>query len=91
MVNLDTTIVRNTDLMAVPMDGDLVMMSISQGTYYGINPVGGRIWSLLEQPASVASLCNTIVSEFEVSKEQCQQDVLQFVEQLLKAGVVSQV
>lgn len=91
MVNLDTTIVRNTDLMAVPMDGDLVMMSISQGTYYGINPVGGRIWSLLEQPASVASLCNTIVSEFEVSKEQCQQDVLQFVEQMLKAGVVSQV
>lgn len=91
MVNLDTTIVRNTDLMAVPMDGDLVMMSISQGTYYGINPVGGRIWSLLEQPASVASLCNTIVSEFEVSKEQCEQDVLQFVEQLLKAGVVSQV
>lgn len=91
MVNLNTTIVRNTDLMAVPMDGDLVMMSISQGTYYGINPVGGRIWTLLEQPASVASLCNTIVSEFEVSKEQCQQDVLQFVEQMLKAGVVSQV
>jgi hypothetical protein len=89
MVNLDTTIVRNTDLMAVPMDGDLVMMSISQGTYYGINPVGGRIWTLLEQPASVASLCNTIVSEFEVTKEQCQQDVLQFVEQMLKAGVVS--
>lgn len=66
MVNLDTTIVRNTDLMAVPMDGDLVMMSISQGTYYGINPVGARIWALLEQPASVAVLCDTIVREFEV-------------------------
>lgn len=89
MVNLDTTIVRNTDLMAVPMDGDLVMMSISQGTYYGINPVGARIWALLEQPASVAVLCDTIVREFEVTAEQCQQDVLQFVEQMLKAGVVS--
>lgn len=89
--DMNTCVVRNHDLMAVPMDGDLVMMSISQGRYYGINPVGGRIWALLEQPQTVQALCRQIESEFDVTPAQCEQDVLHFVGQLLSAGVVTRV
>lgn len=88
-LQMSSLVSRNPDLLAVPMDGDIVMMSISQGMYYGINPVGARVWALLAQPQTVAALCQVIVAEFEVSAEQCQQDLLQFLQQMQQAEVVT--
>lgn len=90
-LDMHCKIARHPDLLAVPMDGDLVMMSISQGCYYGINPVGARIWEALEMPQSLEALCRMVTAEFEVSAEQCEQDVRLFVQQMLDARVVEQV
>ncbi|MDO8652619.1 MAG: PqqD family peptide modification chaperone [Undibacterium sp.] len=79
---------RHPDLLAVPMDGDLVMMSISQGSYYGINPVGVQIWQALESPQSLATLCELVTAEFDVSAAQCEQDMQVFIRQMLNAKVL---
>ncbi|MBD9415033.1 lasso peptide biosynthesis PqqD family chaperone [Pseudomonas sp. PDM16] len=82
-------IARNPDLVAADMNGDIVMMSIERGAYFGISGVGTRIWELLEQPASVEALVRAIHAEYEVDEPTCQRDMLVFVRELVKHGVVS--
>ena len=88
--NLDTNqkISRQDGLIAVPMDGDLVMMNISTGTYFGINPVGVMIWELLETPHTMAQICHHMMEKYAVDQETCLRDVRNFVEQMLRENIV---
>lgn len=80
---------RNPDLIATDMDGETVMMSIERGEYYGIGGVGSRVWSLLEQPASLATVVATIRAEFDVDEATCQADMARFLDELQQLGLVT--
>ena len=84
----DIPMVRNPELVAAEMDGDLVMMSIDRGEYYGVSGVGPRVWELLEEPISIDALTNKICSEFEVEEARCREDMVQFVTQMSEMGLV---
>jgi len=50
---LQSTISRNSEIVTKEIDGDMVMMSITEGSVFGLNVVGLAIWDLLETPTSV--------------------------------------
>lgn len=56
---------RSADLMVAEMDGDLVMMDVTQGSYFAINPVGAHIWTQLETPQTRAALIDSVQGAFE--------------------------
>jgi hypothetical protein len=87
-IDVTTPIIRHPDLIAAEMDGDLVMMSIEQGQYYGVSGVGPRIWELLERPTTVEELAATICDEFAVDEPTCRRDLLNFSQELLGMGLV---
>lgn len=90
-LNPDTPLIRDPDLVAADMDGDLVMMSIDNGEYYGVGGVGPRVWELLESPRTIEQITAAIVDEFEVEAETCREDILGFIRQLLDMGLVRQI
>lgn len=90
-LTLDTPLIRNPDLVAAEMDGDLVMMSIDHGEYYGVGGVGPRIWELLEQPITVEAITAIICDEFDVEADRCREDMHGFALQLLEMGLVKPV
>ncbi len=81
-ITLNTTIKRNPELVSTDVDGEKVMMSIENGEYFGLDPVGSRIWEMIENPIRVESLVNLLVDEFDVTKEQCEIDTLEFLNEL---------
>ena len=83
-----TLIMRDPDMIAAEMDGDLVMMSIERGEYFGIGGVGTLAWELLEQPTTVDQLCAAVCEAFEVDADTCRDDMLGFVNELLTLGLV---
>lgn len=83
-INLKMTVQRNSEMVASKMDGEIVMMSIDNGEYYGLDPVGSRIWELIEKPTLVNALIDNLLGEFEVSREQCEEDTFAFLNQLLE-------
>ena len=87
-VNKKSLLARNPDLVAAVMDGDIVMMSIERGLYFGISGVGTRIWALLETPMSVEELARIIRSEYEIDEVTCQTDLLAFAQDLVSNGIV---
>lgn len=88
MINSDTKIMRNSDIISSEMDEETVMMNIEQGEYYGVNPVGSRIWELLETPWTFGSLCAQLRKEFDVSEEECKRDVGEFVNVMREKNLV---
>jgi hypothetical protein len=85
---LDTRIVRNPDLVTAPMDGDIVMLSISKGNYYGINPVGVQVWEWLDRPKSLRELAQSMVQVYEVDQTTAESDLQRFVARLLQEDIV---
>lgn len=83
MITLETIISRNNDIISTQMDSDTVMMSIENGKYYGLDPISGRIWELMEQPIKTGDMINILVAEYEVDQYDCERDLLVFLKELL--------
>jgi len=87
-IALQNTVAQSSDPICAEVDGEVVMMSIAKGNYYGLDAVGGRIWQLLAAPVTVASVCETLLAEFAVERATCEADVLRFLEDLQVQGLI---
>lgn len=84
----DTIVTRSDEPIAVEIDRTVVMMSLAQGMYFGLEGVGPRIWALLDRPRSGRELAAELVGEFEVDAETCLRDVCEFLEALKDAQLI---
>lgn len=84
----DTTLVRIGELLSTELDDETVLMSIEAGRYYGMAGTARRIWALLAAPHTLADLSAQLSLEFQVTPAQCEQEILPFLEELVKEGMV---
>ena len=84
IISMNNVVAQSEELVSSDLDGETVLMSIEKGKYYGMDAIGSRIWMLIEQPILVSELCDTLLKEFDVVREQCEQDVLAFLNQLAR-------
>jgi len=85
----NAVITRSMDVMASEMDEELVMMNMENNAYYGLNKVGREIWELLEKEQTVASLCETLTRQYDVTPEQCREEVSALIGKLRGNGLVT--
>ncbi|MEO8138762.1 MAG: PqqD family peptide modification chaperone [Gemmatimonadota bacterium] len=84
----DTVVTRSEEPVAVEVDRSVVMMSVEQGMYFGLEGAGPRIWALLEEPRSVRQLCDELIHDFAVDPDVCRREVGTFLEELRRAQLV---
>jgi hypothetical protein len=75
--------------VACTVSGEVVILHLEEGVYYGLNEVGTRVWELVQQPRSVSEIVDAIVAEFEVERQRCSSDVGELVQALAERGLVS--
>lgn len=73
---------RSTDLLTTVIDGDIVALSLSRDSYFGMSGTGVRVWELLETPRSIDELVALICSEFVVDEATARADIIAFVDEL---------
>ncbi len=88
-IDLTTVLARSTDVVHSETDGGVTMMNVRSGGYFNLASVGARIWSLLEEPMSVGSLCDHLLTEFEVERARCEREVLRLARRMVEEGVVT--
>ena len=57
--------------------------------YITLNPTASFLWDALAQPQSVNSLADLLAEEFDVTRENAQNDVAQFLDMLLQNAMVT--
>jgi len=80
--------VRDPDLLSVDMDGDMVMLSIETGNYFGVSGVGPFIWELMGSPQTLGQLVDAVCAEFEVDAETASVDIETFLGNLRQNGMI---
>ncbi|MEQ8910224.1 MAG: lasso peptide biosynthesis PqqD family chaperone [Vicingaceae bacterium] len=88
MLDAEATIKKSTDILASEVDGEVVMMSIDQGKYFGLDHIGGDVWNKLEEATTIALICQELKKEYKADYETIEKDVRAFVEDLLKHNIV---
>ncbi|NVO10092.1 MAG: lasso peptide biosynthesis PqqD family chaperone [Bacteroidales bacterium] len=91
MITIDyqSIIQRSSKLVSSNMDGETVMMSIESGEYFGLNSVGSRMWELIENPIKVNTLIELLLDEFDVSREQCEAETMEFLNHLFEKKLLT--
>jgi hypothetical protein len=70
------------------LGGEVAILHLKTGMYYGMDEVGARIWSLLGTPMTIGSILETLLTEYEIEPDLCEQDLLGLLHTLQEEGLV---
>ena len=92
---MKTTISENTVISVAEeqitgdlLDGEVVILNMKDDVYYGLDQVGGRIWSLIQEPITIGEIIKNLLEEFDVEYQQCSEEVLALLEDMLSKGLI---
>lgn len=78
-MNLTDKAIIPAQVMARQVGTETVLLDLASGTYFGLDPVGARIWELLGEDKTLAQVCDAMQAEFEVSRADIERDVIDLV------------
>jgi hypothetical protein len=79
---VDRAAVRPADVVFCSVADGGVLLSLKQGVYFGVDPIGARIWDLLQTPRTASELVTLLMQEFDVGAEQCRASVTAFLDRM---------
>jgi hypothetical protein len=88
-ISLESVVAINNDAVSRELEGEAVILNLESGTYFGLNEVGTRIWTLIQGHGSLRKVFDVMQEEYDVSPQELETDILQLVDQLRSKGLVS--
>lgn len=79
------------DVLAQELDGETVLLDLKSDKYFGLDPVGTRVWQLLGEGENSEAIVDRMVDEFDVEIGQLRQDLEALLGELSGAGLIKQV
>ncbi len=80
---------RTVDMLEAPLGDELVALDADAGNCFGFNNVAATVWGLLKQPKSFEELRSALLSDFDVSSEQCTAELQELLDDLAAKGLVT--
>jgi hypothetical protein len=77
------------DQVSSEVSGEIIILHVKDGMYFGLNDVGAVVWQAIQTPRRVDEIVNTMVEQFEVDRDTCETDLLALLEQMAAAKLVS--
>jgi hypothetical protein len=87
-LSLNSTITVASDVVSCDLVEEAAILNLKDGVYYGLNPVGARIWNLIQKPIKVNEILEVLLAEYDVDPEVCQADLFELLGQLLENELV---
>ena len=87
-ITLSSRVQVAPEVVSCDLAGEAAILDMKDGVYYGLDPVGASIWNQLQKPVVLEEVRDQIISEYDVEAEECQEDLLELMEQLVDNGLV---
>ncbi len=87
-IGLDTVIVQTEGIFSSELDGETVLMSLTQAAYFGLDSTGQVIWLMISEPRRVGDLCDQLVAEYNVDRSVLEQEVFEFLNELNEEDLI---
>ncbi len=81
-VTTNSIVVVSKDQVSSDLAGEIAILNLKAGAYYGLDDVGARVWNLIQKPKRVSEVRDAILEEYEVEPDRCEQDLLALLEKM---------
>jgi hypothetical protein len=76
------------DVVFRDLEGEAVILDLASGRYFGLNPVGTRIWTLLDAGTPIERIIQAVAEEYDADIGQIDRDVKALIENLSSRGLI---
>lgn len=88
VLTLESRIALAKDQVSCELAGEMAVVNLHNGVYYGLDPTGTRIWKLLTEPVTLDELCRSLVHIYDVERSRLESDVRVFISELADQGLI---
>ena len=75
-------------LNVTDLAGEKVMIDFESGKYFLIKGAGNDIWDMLQEEITPTQIVDRLLTSYEVSREECEESVMKFLEQMKGNGFI---
>jgi hypothetical protein len=79
----------STDQVSCDLAGEAAILNLKNSVYYGLDTVGARIWTLVQEPITVGAVRDAMVREYDVEPERCERDLIDLLQKLAAEGLIA--
>ena len=87
-VSEKATVVVSTHQVSSDLAGEAAILNLKDGVYYGLDPVGARVWNLIQQRRTLEELCDILSCEYDVEMARLEADLRNLLIQLADKDLV---
>lgn len=85
---LSKKIIVPDQVLVQTVDDEAVLLNLATERYFGLDPVGARMWAVLSGAASVQEALDTLLAEYEVDPQTLAHDLQALLEKLVEHGLL---
>jgi hypothetical protein len=77
------------DVVFRDLSGEAVLLNLQTGVYYGLDPVGTRMWSLINEGRDLHAVVEALAEEYDAERSTIEADLLKLIAELRLKGLVT--
>jgi hypothetical protein len=83
-----STVVAAKEQVSSDLGGEVAILNLDAGMYYGLDDVGARIWDLVQEPRLASDIQAVIKEEYDVEPARAERDVLALLQGLAEENLI---
>ncbi len=87
-ISFDQRLAVAPDTLINVVEGESVLLNLKSESYFGLDRIGTRMWTLLTTSDSIQSAYEALLDEYDVEAERLREDVRDLIEKLIASGLV---
>src|SRR5439155_25926548 len=88
LISGHSIVVVAKEQVSCDLGGEAAILNLQNGVYYGLDPVGARIWNLIQEPKGINEIYEILLKEYNVDPDRCERDLLALLQKLAAEGLI---
>ena len=81
-------VVASEDQVSGELTAERVVLSMKDGTYYGLTEVAALVWDMVQEPISTDDLVDRIMEVYQVDRDTCRSDLFELLDEMAAKSLV---
>ena len=82
------TVKRAGEQVSCDLPGEVIILGLKSGAYYGLDGIGALVWNLIEEPKTFEEICSSVMVKYNIESEHCENDLITLLEGLEEQGLL---
>ena len=86
--SLTARVAKPDSVLVRELAGELVLLNLDTESYFGLDEIGTRMWTVLLSAESIEAACSVLAAEYEIEPGELRRDLADFVDELARAQLL---